>query len=196
MTRNHGPDVSQLNPYRSPRSSIRMAKPTRDLLAIIVSFVVISLLGCAYIFTSWQDVNQSVGLVRCVGFVAIMAGVHFVGFRVWRRQQAPNPIDGGTEAPCDSIQASSPSHASFCGAAKAVLCCLGVHAAAVARWVFLDVRPDWIDDLFAVFLVFSTVVGVVCGVSAIRHRGFVNRAIGILGLLWFGFYVTLAILES
>jgi hypothetical protein len=60
-------------------------------MALIVSFLVICVLGCAFIFTYWMTSNPSVGLVRCVAFVVIMGGVHFVGYRIWKRQQATMP---------------------------------------------------------------------------------------------------------
>jgi hypothetical protein len=31
--------------------------------------------------------DLSIGLVRCIGFIAIMGGVHFVGYRLWDRQR-------------------------------------------------------------------------------------------------------------
>jgi len=110
--------------------------------------------------------------------------------------QDDNPYRSPEGIIAPPIQASSQSPANFCGAAKIVLCCLCVHTCAVARYMFCEIRPDWIDLLIAWFLVLSTLVGVACGVSAIRHRGFANRAVGILGLLWFAYYVLLAIAES
>ena len=100
----------------------------------------------------------------------------------------PFQLPEGATAPA-AVPASLQSHANFCGEAKIVLCCLSMHACAVARGVFFEIRPDWIDALVAGLLLLSTVVGVACGVSAVRHRGFANRAVGILGLLWFGYFV-------
>jgi hypothetical protein len=54
---------------------------------MIVSFLVICILGCAFIFTCWMRFNPTVGVIRCVGFVVIMGGVHFVGYRAWKRQR-------------------------------------------------------------------------------------------------------------
>lgn len=80
----------QASSYRPPHSFSRPRKAGGDVFALVVSFVVDSMLGCAFIFTFWKNLDPVVGLVRCVGFVAIMGGVHFVGFRLWRRQNEPN----------------------------------------------------------------------------------------------------------
>ena len=92
-----------------------------------------------------------------------------------------------------SIPVCSQAHASFCGQAQIVLCCLVVHACALARVLFLDIRPDLNNSVVAGFLVLSPVIGVAFAVSAVRHRGYANRAVGIIGLLWFGFFIALAI---
>lgn len=87
-------------------------------------------------------------------------------------------------------------HANISGAAKVVVCCLGVHACAVARSAFCDIRPNWFDDAVAVLLVGSTLFGVGCSVFAIRHQGSVNRVVGVIGLLWFTIAVLFAIAQS
>lgn len=94
------------------------------------------------------------------------------------------------------LSSSSQSYASFCGQAKIVLCCLSVHPFVWARYHFTQIRPDWFDGFVAVLAVVSTVAGIACGVSAIRHQGLANRWAGVFGLLYFGFYVLLAIAES
>jgi hypothetical protein len=58
----------------------------RDLVPIIISFLILSGSGCAFIFLYWMPLSYWVGFVRCIGFVVIMGGVHFVGFRLWKRQ--------------------------------------------------------------------------------------------------------------
>ena len=81
------PAKSPLNPYESPTSSVRRQAATRDVLLMCASLTVLSVLGCAFIFSYWSLADAiTVGIVRCVGFVAIMAGIHFVGYRLWKRQ--------------------------------------------------------------------------------------------------------------
>lgn len=63
----------------------------RPIVALIVSFLVICVLGCAFIFTYWMRFNPSLGLVRCGVFVVIMGGVHLVGYRLWKRHPATMP---------------------------------------------------------------------------------------------------------
>jgi uncharacterized membrane protein YidH (DUF202 family) len=97
----HRCDDTQVNPYQSPQSDTPARKSARDLMAILVSFLVISVLGCAFIFAYWMNFSQFVGVVRCVGFVAIMGGMHFIGFRLWRRQQGAE--EAKTPSPHKSI---------------------------------------------------------------------------------------------
>jgi lipid-A-disaccharide synthase-like uncharacterized protein len=74
----------------------------RPIIAMIASFFVISLLGSAFIFAYWLHRDSTVGVVRSVGFVAIMGGVHCVGYRLWKRQQAAIPEQAEGHA-CASI---------------------------------------------------------------------------------------------
>lgn len=76
------------NPYQSPRSSDPAQRRDRSIFAMTISFLVISMLGCSFIFTFWMAHHAlSIGLERCVGFIAIIGGVHFVGYRLWDRQR-------------------------------------------------------------------------------------------------------------
>ena len=96
MPINHEPDEFRLNPYQAPHSSTPAPRMARDLLAMGASFLVICVLGCAFIFRFWMNLDLRVGLVRCIGFVVIMGGVHFVWYRMWTRQrqavQEQNPV--------------------------------------------------------------------------------------------------------
>lgn len=114
-----------------------------------------------------------------------------------RHSMSPSkqPPTSGVEAPLAKPSSSQPI-ATFCDAAKIVVLCLGVHAFAVIRWFFFSARPDWFDTLVAVFLVLSTILGVVCSIAAIRRAGLANRLAGVSGILWFGFYILLAIAQS
>lgn len=87
MGTNKGSHDVPVNPYQSPRSPTMAPKPSRGLLPLMVSFLVISALGCAYIYTFWMNLSLWTGLMRCVGFVATMGGIHYVGYRRWKRQQ-------------------------------------------------------------------------------------------------------------
>ena len=60
---------------------------TRALTALSISYVLISVLGCSFIYTFWMNDDVLTGVIRCGGFVAIMGGVHFLGYRSWKRQE-------------------------------------------------------------------------------------------------------------
>ena len=112
--------------------------------------------------------------------------------------QDENPYRSPETAIVPVVPTASPEpRAGACRSAKIVLCCLGVHAFAMARWFFFfDAGPGWIDDIVAGSLILSLLVGVVFSISAVRRRGLVNRATGLVGLLWFSFYILLAIAAS
>ena len=55
-------------------------------LALSASFVAISLMGTLLIVDYWGRRNTAVAWERAIAFAAIMAGIHTVGYRVWRRQ--------------------------------------------------------------------------------------------------------------
>lgn len=65
------------------RSSIRVGRR-----AFAVSFCMISILGATAIYFGWKSIALSTAIERCVGFIVIMAGVHFLGYRLWLRQPA------------------------------------------------------------------------------------------------------------
>ena len=86
------PRESRVNPYQSPLSSAGRRSMRSGLLVMCASFLVLSGLGCAFIFGYWSRAGAAgVGIVRSVGFVAILAGIHFVGYRMWKRQQTASP---------------------------------------------------------------------------------------------------------
>ena len=107
-----------------------------------------------------------------------------------------NPYESPSADTFQAKTTSAQPSAVLCGSAKAVLCCLSVHAFAMVRFFFFSLQPDWFDALVAAFLVVSTVVGVACSISAIRQVGIINRVVGICGVLYFAFYILLAIAES
>lgn len=73
----------------------------RCLMALIISHGIISVLGCSFIYTFWADVDVLTGIIRSGGFVAIMGGVHFLGYRLWKRQQPATIADTKEIAPED-----------------------------------------------------------------------------------------------
>ena len=79
------------------------------LVPITLSFALLSVIGCASIFTYWMTVSPWTGLIRCIGFVAIMGGVHFVGFRLWRRQLETNE-NRGQDQEIDSVRSNNVPH--------------------------------------------------------------------------------------
>jgi hypothetical protein len=78
------------NPYAPPRAPLgspRRSTP-EGLAAIVISFLVSSTLGGASIFSYWRSRGLwELGIVRALGMAIIMAGVHFVGYRIYARQQ-------------------------------------------------------------------------------------------------------------
>lgn len=80
-------DRCSVNPYKSPDAPTASRTPPNALTALIISHVLISVLGCGFIYTFWMNVDVWTGVIRCVGFVAIMGGVHFLGYRLWKRQK-------------------------------------------------------------------------------------------------------------
>lgn len=80
-------DSRSVNPFKSPDPSTASRTSPLALTALGISYFLISVLGCGFIYTFWADVDVSIGIIRSGGFVAIMGGVHFLGYRLWRRQQ-------------------------------------------------------------------------------------------------------------
>jgi len=82
-----GLDAERDNPYRSPEPVSEPPPRFARVVAILIgSWLIISTIGAAAIFVHWYPIDRSIAVARSLGFVAIMAGVHFVGFRVWWRQ--------------------------------------------------------------------------------------------------------------
>jgi hypothetical protein len=65
------------------------------LLALAISFCIISTLGVWLLYWSWRAVSVQMATGRCTVFVGVMAGVHFIGYRLWRRQFVQDPGNGG-----------------------------------------------------------------------------------------------------
>lgn len=81
----------------------------------------------------------------------------------------------------------------FCFDSVATLICLAVQLAlALCLTVFLDLIPDWFGGLQNLIVVTTTALGGGCAVGAVRQRGWMNRGVGIIGIIWFAFVITLA----
>jgi hypothetical protein len=103
------PPSDDVNPYAPPRAALgpRVAAggPRRsDRWAIVLSFLIVSTLGCLFLLGFWSARRRiDIGLIRSVGFVVITAGVHFVGYRIYRRQGdgagTQRPIEDGDAGP-------------------------------------------------------------------------------------------------
>jgi hypothetical protein len=73
------------------RSVVRRPEAT----ALALSFVLVSVLGCVFLVRYWSSVGHPErGVTRALAFVAIMAAVHVVGYRAYRRQDPSLVLDG------------------------------------------------------------------------------------------------------
>jgi hypothetical protein len=74
-----------------------------DRTAITSSFLTTSILGALFLLGYWSGQGElDRGVLRSVGFVGIMGGVHLAGFRAYRRQGLDGPLDdGGQESAAD-----------------------------------------------------------------------------------------------
>ncbi|MCX5644146.1 MAG: hypothetical protein NTZ17_05605, partial [Phycisphaerae bacterium] len=61
--------------------------------ALVVSLYVIGFLGVLFIYRESRGTGLTTAVERCIGFFAIMGGIHFIGYRLWRRQSANAPAN-------------------------------------------------------------------------------------------------------
>jgi hypothetical protein len=80
--------------------------------------------------------------------------------------------------------------------AVAVLCCLTVHVCLWVRWEYFVAQTDWLDGIDAFLMVTGTLIGLPCGILALRRGPAVVRAVGFVGVVYFAYYILLAIAES
>lgn len=91
---------SAANPYQPPASPPPPSRPiSRDAFAICISYVVVAGLGCTFLFNFWFSEAPTVAILRTVGFAVIMAGIHFVGYRLWIRQQTSRAMSDSPAQP-------------------------------------------------------------------------------------------------
>ena len=67
------------------------------ILGLIVSFWIISILGCMMLYWGWERERPRLAVVQCVVFVGLIVGVHCLGYRLWRRHSEQRR-DGGSGA--------------------------------------------------------------------------------------------------
>jgi hypothetical protein len=78
--------------------------------------------------------------------------------------------------------------------AVAMLVCLGVQLSVVVYvTLFISLVPDWFMGLQNLIMIVTTAAGAGCAVGSVRQRGWINRGVGIAGVIWFGFLITLAV---
>lgn len=78
------------DPYHG--SSLLSRSPASAWLAVWISFVLLSVIGVLCVYGYWADRGRvQAAVLRSVIFVGIMAGVHFVGYRGWKRSQKDDP---------------------------------------------------------------------------------------------------------
>ena len=74
------------NPATSPAASIPGRPSNRNvLLALTVSLNHVAFWG-SLLYWHWKSDSVQMAVGRCAVFVAVMAGVHFIGYRLWQRQ--------------------------------------------------------------------------------------------------------------
>lgn len=74
------PDAPDGGEERMPSRRFKWLAP----LVLAASFWIISILGCMPLFLGWRGESPSLAVVRCVGFVVLILGVHWIGYRLWR----------------------------------------------------------------------------------------------------------------
>ena len=56
------------------------------LLALTISFSLNVVFWGTLLYSTWRTVSVYMAVGRCSVFVAVMAGVHLIGYRLWQRQ--------------------------------------------------------------------------------------------------------------
>jgi hypothetical protein len=76
-----------LNPEQLPVPSISRRPSNRiALLALMISFGINVAFWGILIYWTWKSQSLYMAVGRSVAFVVVMAGVHFIGYRLWQRQ--------------------------------------------------------------------------------------------------------------
>ncbi len=91
------------NPATSPAASIPGRPSNRNvLLALTVSFAINVAFWGSLLYWHWKSDSVQMAVGRCAVFVAVMAGVHFIGYRLWQRQCVQDQGDSN-ESPSSPI---------------------------------------------------------------------------------------------
>ena len=64
----------------------KMPSTRTALLALTISFVINIALWVSLLYWHWKRDSLYMAVGRCTVFIAFMAGVHFIGYRLWKRQ--------------------------------------------------------------------------------------------------------------
>ncbi len=64
---------------------IAVTSRRQTIAAFVTSFVILGVFGCFVITSSWIQFSPLVRF-RCVGYLLILGGVHYLGFRYRQRQ--------------------------------------------------------------------------------------------------------------
>jgi len=75
------------------------------LVALTISFAINVALWGSLIYCFWKSVSLYMAVGRCAVFVTFMAGVHFIGYRLWQRQFVQNRGDSN-ESPSRPISSA------------------------------------------------------------------------------------------
>lgn len=68
------------------RPSNRVVRATVTVVLLVVSFCVITSLGCEMLYLGWRRDSLYLAVWRCAGFVLLIAVAHRIGYRLWQKQ--------------------------------------------------------------------------------------------------------------
>ncbi len=80
-TTNPQPSTNAATPEVQTPPSSRVA-----LIVLTACFCIISVVGMSFIYSFWKNIDAKMAVGRSAAFAAFMAGVHIVGYRLWKRQ--------------------------------------------------------------------------------------------------------------
>lgn len=132
---------------------------TSDKLVLVGSFVITSALGGAFVFWCWRDRDPPLAAVTLPGvFVALMAIVHWVAFRVYQFQPGSVSLPGNSTITSASETSSPPTSSLFLPFASDYG--PAIKSAVIQQVIFLVLGALMLDGGY---------VGRACCVTAIAH---------------------------
>lgn len=66
-------------------------------LAVGISYVVMAVLGTAFIYGFWVGQSTTVAVGRSVAYLSVLGCIHLVGYALYIRQPQPEAVDRGAE---------------------------------------------------------------------------------------------------